>query len=237
MRNRTERNWSREIKCSNLTKSLNEKNFESASIKSSMTILHKVTIFFSAVTFAEEFSFFVRNRSRCLNWHDSSLIHWWCALNRDHRQILNQDCSSEQLVSSILNNLLQHDLAHDNWNRRFRQHSFAYDSRWYNEKKRRIKAYKSIEKKMRRIALMYKNELFCRSSESFLFHESFASLYDNCLHEWNMLWSLSASLKTSEDYHIQFVIEKRLCQTMRSSFLINLKTSSDIRNGKCIIET
>ena len=187
MRNRTERDWSRKIKCSSLTKDLNEKSSESTSTKSSMIILHRIIISSSAVTFAEEINFFVRSRNRCLNWHDSSLTHWWYALNRSHRQILNQDCSSEQFVSSILNNLLQHDLVHDNWNKRFRQHSFTYNSRWYDEKKRRAETYKSIEKRMRRTALMYENELLCRSSESFLFHEFFASLYDDCLHEWNML--------------------------------------------------
>ena len=237
MRNRTERNWSKKIKCSNLTKNLSEKSSEFALTRSSVTILHRITIFSFIVTFAEEFSFFVRSRSRCLSWHDSSLIHWWCALNRDHRQILNQDCSSEQFASSILNNLLQHDLAHNNWNRRFRQHFFTYDSRWYDEKKQRAETYKSIEKRMRRIALMYKNELLCRSSESFLFHESFASFYDDCLHEWNMFWSFSASLRASEDYHIQFVIEKKLCQAMRPSFLTDFETSSNIQDERCIVET
>ena len=235
MRNRTEKNWLREIKCPNLTKNLSEKSFESTSIKSSMTILHRITIFFSVVTFAEKISFFVRSRSRCLNWHDSSLTHWWCALNRGHRQILNQDCSFEQFVSSILNNLLQHDLVYDNWNRRFRQHSFIYNNRWYNEKERRAETYKSIEKRMRRIVLMYENESFCQSLEFFLLYEFFASLYNDYLHEWNMLWFLSASLKASEDYCIQFVIEKRFCQTMRSSFLTDLETSSDIWNGRCIV--
>ena len=52
-----------------------------------------------------------------------------------------------------------------------------------------------------------------------------------------MLWFLSASSEVSEDYHIQFVIEKRFCQTMRSSFLIDFETFSDIRDEKCIIET
>ena len=187
MRNRTERNWSRKIKCSSLTKSLSEKSFESTLIRSSMIILHRVTISFSVVTFAEKISFFVRNRSRCLNWHDLSLIHWWCALNRDHRQILNQDCSFKQLASSILNNLLQHDFVYDNWNRRFRQHFFAYNNRWYDEKEWKIEAYKSVEKKMKQIALIYENGLLCRSFESFFSHESLASFYDDCLHEWNML--------------------------------------------------
>ena len=187
MRNRIERDWSRKVKCSSLTKSLSEKNSESASTRSSVIILHKVTIFSFVVTFAERFNFFVRSRNQCLNWHDSSLIRWWCALNRSHCQILNQDCSFEQFVSSISSNLLQHDLAHDNWSKRFRQHSFAYDSRWYDEKKRRAETYKSIEKRMRRIVLMYEDELLCRSFESFLFHKSFASLYDDCLHGWNML--------------------------------------------------
>ena len=237
MRNRTEKDWSRKIKCLSLTKSLSEKSSESALIKLSMTILHRVIIFFSVVTFAEKFSFFVRSRNRCLSWHDSNLIHWWCALNRDHRQILNQNCSSEQLVFSISSNLLQHDLAHDNWNKHSRQHSFAYDNRWYDEKKQETEAYKSIEKKMKRIALMYENELLCRSFKFFLFHESFASLYDDCLHEWSMLWSFSTSLKTSEDYRIQLVIEERFCQAMRSSFLTDLETSSDIRDERCIVET
>ena len=228
MRNRIERNWSREIKCLNLIKNLSEKSSEFALIKSSMTILHRITIFFSIVTFAEEFNFFVRSRNRCLNWHDSSLIHWWCALNRSHRQILNQDCSSEQFAFSISDNLLQHDFVHDNWNKRFRQHSFVYDSRWYDKKKREAETYKSIEKKMERIVLMYENELLCRFSESFLSHESLASFYDDCLHEWNMLWSLSTSLEASEDYRIQFVIGKKLCQAMRSSFLTDLETSSNI---------
>ena len=237
MRNRIERNWSREIKCPSLTKNLNEKSSESTSTKSPVTILHRITTFSSAVTFAEKINFFVRSRSRCLNWHDLSLTHWWCALNRDHRQILNQDCSFKQLASSILNNLLQHDLAHDNWNKCFRQHFFTYDNRWYNEKKREVETYKSIEKRMRRIALMYENGLLCRSSESFLSHEFFASFYNNCLHEWSMLWSLPASLKTSEDYHIQFVIEKKLCQAMRSPFLTDFETSSDIWNERCIVGT
>ena len=52
-----ERNWLRKIKCSSLTKNLNEKNFESTSIKSLMIILYKTIIFFSVVTFAEEFNF------------------------------------------------------------------------------------------------------------------------------------------------------------------------------------
>ena len=187
MRNRTEKDWSRKIKCLSLIKSLNEKSSESTSIRSSMTILHRVTTSSSAVTFAEETNFFVQSRSRCLSWHDPSLTHWWCALNRGHCQILNQDYSSEQLASSILNNLLQHDFAHDNWNKRFRQHSFTYDSRWYDKEKRRIETYKPVEKRMGRTALMYKNGLLCRSSEFFLSHESFASFYDDCLHEWNML--------------------------------------------------
>ena len=148
-----------------------------------MIILHRITIFSSVVTFAKEISFFVWNRNRCLNWHDSNLIYWWCALNWDHRQILNQDCSSEQFVSSILNNLLQHDLVHDNWNRHFRQHSFTYDSRWYKEKKRKAETCKSIEKRMKQIVLMYKNGLLCRSSESFLSHEFFTLFYDDCLHK------------------------------------------------------
>ena len=186
MRNRTEKDWSRKIKCSNLIKDLSEKSSESTSTKSSMIILHKIITFSSVVTFAREINFFVRNRNRCLNWHDSSLTHWWCALNRGHRQILNQDCSFEQFTFSILNNLLQHDLAHDNWNRRFRQHSFTYNNRWYDKKKRRTEAYKSIEKRMKQIALMYENGLLCWSFEFFLFHEFFASFYDDCLYEWNM---------------------------------------------------
>ena len=236
MRNWIEKNWLRKIKCSSLTKNLSEKNFESTSIKSSMIILHRIITFFFTVTFAEKFNFFVQNRNRCLNWHDSNLIHWWCALNRGHRQILNQDCSFEQFASSISDNLLQHDLAHDNWNKCFRQHSFAYDNRWYNKKKRKVEAYKPIEKKMKRIALKYKNGLLCRFFKSFFFHESLASLYDDCLHRWNMFWSFSASLKISEDYRIQFVIEKKLCQAMRSSFLIDFEISSNIRNERCIAE-
>ena len=186
MKNRTEKNWSKKIKCSNLTKGLSEKSSESTSIKSLVAILHRVIIFSSVVTFAREFNFFVQSRSRCLNWHNSSLIHWWCALNRSHRQILNQDCSSEQFASSISNNLLQHDLVHDNWSKHSRQHSFAYDNRWYNEEKRKVETYKSIEKKMRRIALMYEDGLLCRSFKSFFSHESFASFYDDYLHEWSM---------------------------------------------------
>ena len=186
MKNRIKKDWSREVKCSSLTKSLSEKSSESTSIRSSVTILHRITTFFSVVTFAEKTSFFVQSRSRCLSWHDSSLIHWWCALNRSHRQILNQDCSSEQFAFSILNNLLQHGLAHDNWNKRFRQYFFAYNNRWYDKKKRRAEMYKSIEKRMRRIVLMYENGLLCRSFEFFLFYKFLASFYDDCLHEWNM---------------------------------------------------
>ena len=59
MKNWIEKDWSRKIKCSNLTKNLNEKNFKSTSIKSSMIILHKIIIFFSVVTFAKEFNFFI----------------------------------------------------------------------------------------------------------------------------------------------------------------------------------
>ena len=187
MRNRTERNWSKKIKCPSLIKGLSEKSSESASTKSSVVILHRVITFFSVVTFAEGISFFVRSRSRCLNWHDPSLTHWWCALNRGHRQVLNQDCSFEQFASSVLNNLLQHDLVHDNWNRRFRQHFFTYNNRWCDEKKRRAETYKSVEKRMKRIALMYEDGPLCRSLEFFLFYESSASFYDDCLHKWSML--------------------------------------------------
>ena len=183
MRNWTEKNWSRKIKCPSLTKNLSEKSSESTSIKSSMTILHRVIIFSFIVTFAERINFFIRNRSRCLSWHNSSLTHWWCALNRSHRQILNQDYSFKQFASSILNNLLQHDLVHDNWNRRFCQHFFVYNNQWYDEKEQRAETYKSIEKKMRRIVLMYENELLCWFLEFFFSHESFASFYDDCLHE------------------------------------------------------
>ena len=152
MRNQIERNWSRKIKCLNLTKNLSEKNFESTSIKLSVIILHRIIIFSSVVIFAKKFNFFVRNWSRCLNWYDLNLIHWWCALNRGHRQILNQDCSFEQFVSLISNNWLQHDSVHDNWNKRFRQHSFIYNNRWCDEAEQKAEAYKSIEKRMERIA-------------------------------------------------------------------------------------
>ena len=172
-----------------------------------------------------------------MNWHDSSLIHWWCARNRSHRRILNQDCSFKQFASSISSNLLQHDLAHNNWNKRFRQHSFAYDSWWYDEKKWKVETYKSIEKKMKRIVLMYEHELFCRFSESFLSHKFLASLYNDYLHRWNMFWFLSASLKISKNYRIWFIIEKRFCQAMRLSFLINFETFLNIRDERCIVET
>ena len=46
MKNQIEKDWSRKIKCSSLTKSFSEKSFESTSIKSSMIILHKIIIFF-----------------------------------------------------------------------------------------------------------------------------------------------------------------------------------------------
>ena len=164
------------------------------------------------------------------------MIHWWCALNRNHHQILNQDCSFKQFVFSISDNLLQHDFVHDNWNKRFYQHFFAYNNWWYDKKKQRVEAYKSIEKKIKWIILMYENKLFCQFSEFFLFYEFFASFYDDCLHKWNMLLFFSASLKISENYYIQFVIEKRLCQAERSSFSINFETSSNIRNKKCIVE-
>ena len=51
-----------------------------------------------------------------------------------------------------------------------------------------------------------------------------------------MLWFFSTSLKASEDYHIQFVIGKKLYQAMRSSFLTDLEISSNIQDGRCIIE-
>ena len=131
---------------------------------------------------------------------------------------------------------MQHDFVHDNWNKYFRQHSFIYDSWWHDEKKWKVEAYKSIEKKMKRIALMYENELLYRFSEFFLFHEFFASFYDDCLYKWNMFWFFSTFLKTSKDYHIWFVIKERLCQAMRSSFLIDFEIFSNIRDKRCIVE-
>ena len=156
------------------------------------------------------------------------MIHWWCARNRNHRRILNQNYSFEQFAFSVSNNLLQHNLVHDNWNKCFRQHFFIYDNRWYDEKKRRIETYKSVEKKMKWIVLMYEHELLCRFSKSFFFHEFFASFYDDCLHKWSTLWFFPAFLKVSKNYRIWFVIEKRLCQAMRSSFLIDFEIFSDI---------
>ena len=87
---------------------------------------------------------------------------------------------------------------------------------------------------MKWIVLMYENELFCRFFKSFLFYKSFASFYDDCLHEWNMFWFLSTFLKILKDYHIQFVIEKKLCQAKRSSFSTDFETSSNIWNEKYI---
>ena len=153
IRNRIEKDWLKKIKCLNLTKNLSEKSSELISTKSSMTILYKITIFSSVVTFAREFNFFVRNRNWCLNWYDLNLIYQWYALNRDHRKILNQDYSSKSFALLILNNLLQRNFVHDNWNKRFRQHSFVYDNRWCDDTKQKAKTYTSIEKKIKRISL------------------------------------------------------------------------------------
>ena len=59
MRNRIEKDWSRQIKCSNLIKNLNEKNSKTTSIRSSIIIFYKIIIFFSVIIFAEEFNSFI----------------------------------------------------------------------------------------------------------------------------------------------------------------------------------
>ena len=106
----------------------------------------------------------------------------------------------------------------------------------YDKKKQKAETYKSIEKRMKRIVLMYENGLLCRSFKSFLSHESFASFYDDCLHKWSMLWFFSASLKILKNYRIWFIIEERLYQAKHSLFSTNLETFSDTRDEKCIVE-
>ena len=102
-------------------------------------------------------------------------------------------------------------------------------------KNRKLRCINRLKKKWNESLWCMKTSCFVDFLNFFFFHEFFASFYDNCLHEWNMLWFLSTFLKISENYHIRFIIKKKLCQTKRSSFLINFETSLNTRDEKYII--